>query len=538
MLFALGAPTELGVRIEPKPSVASKRAVAGRVSERSTHTTPAAGSIRACAGNCSGVPARPRSPSLEARAPAAMPAPLDRAVHAARRCTSNCSFLVFRHLAKTGGMTVAYWLSKLQNWADEWRGSWVGDDSEVHLHELSGLAQEVLRDPAAFAAAHPRTFAIFHKRSVSGFGVRFMPALLRIRAALERVGCRVVFATVVREPISYAVSSYNYHVHDFQMQKKFVGGIVNFTGRDELSQQLAGLPRGMIRTKRGFKPAEERALFEQLERDGVYDIVGTTDRFDETLALISRAVGIEDAHVRYWHANTAEKRRHTPSWVSLDALRRDAAQMAGLRNLSAVDQRVYAWASARLQAQLEAHGAELAALLGALRVRGLAIRGKQWVGGPPPPDRYVMRRLAVRCGRRVSWKHTVLPKCVWYSAGAPARDAISGLDGDGADPARSAAVQAPVALRSVFQTQAKMPCAGGASPPCRRSRACFAADKARGLAVDDENELLDVGCAGGTWRRRCTPEECARVNEAVRAADAGIIGVPVRPSGAEQATDE
>ena len=90
----------------------------------------------------------------------------------------NCSATFFRHLAKTGGSTVQAVLRRNEQIGNGFyyaaHGTWV----EIRPKEWRALFDEIVDDPDAFIARHPRLLVSLHKQTASQFpplSVRYHP---------------------------------------------------------------------------------------------------------------------------------------------------------------------------------------------------------------------------------------------------------------------------------------------------------------------------------------------------------------------------
>lgn len=411
-----------------------------------------------------------------------------------------CAFLAFRHIAKTGGMTVAYWLEYLRR-TSAWDGPFIGVEGECTNVEWQAFMEEFEQAPEHFVRRHPFLYVMFHKKTVKGFMGNVMPGLRRLRPIYGRLGCRFVVATMVREPLSWARSSWNYHVRNYWMHNSYFRDITDFTGSDEVSQQLLGLPYSSIRTKEELTAVQRRKLFSSLSSD--YEIVGTTDRFAESMLLMAMLAGVDLSLVTYWHANAAQ--RNSTSTLSHAGLMDNTTAVEKIRNLLKTDALVYRSAVERLAKQLRNAGEPLQRVFRSNFTSPVVHGHMTWFNGRPKRDRFLLRRAHGVCtmGRGVhtaSWRHLALPLCVRY--GNASRDMW-----------RPAGHRRYTKIRSVFDAHKKVPCTDVQELRCRRTPKCY---EHSALPMEDAASL-DIGCRHVHLRHCSSQVECAAIDSALMA---------------------
>ena len=103
-----------------------------------------------------------------------------------------------------------------------------------------------------------------------------------LRHLYRRRGCAFTLATMLREPTSLYYSDYLFE--GITTRKPFA----DFMGQDIQSAALLGWPYGW-NSKAALTPSHRNQTYEMLDR---FDIVGLTERFDETLLLLARDAGL------------------------------------------------------------------------------------------------------------------------------------------------------------------------------------------------------------------------------------------------------
>ena len=309
----------------------------------------------------------------------------------------NCSMLLFRHLAKSGGSTVQSMLRRNEQTGDLYYASW-GTWVEVRPPEWNLLVDEISADVDGYLARHPRTAVSFHKQTAVQFSpenvnrTREMAGqrggglfhiwedIARLRRLYEARGCAFVLATMLRRPDP------DLYVSDYLYEGAPSGkSLADWMGRDVQSAQLLGWPHGW-NSKQALTPAQRAATYAMLD---AFDVVGTTEKFAESVLLMARAAGVP--HLQHCRMNEMKGRAK-----SRTALLRDAAQRAAITRLAAFDAEVYATYAARLDATLARANAPFRARAARLRnatavtTRKSRWKYRQYYGGAPPDDRFLV----------------------------------------------------------------------------------------------------------------------------------------------------
>ena len=63
----------------------------------------------------------------------------------------------------------------------------------------------MLRDPAEFVRQHPFVYAVHHGKTQRHFQEHVLVDVLRLREAMEEVGCQFLYWSMLREPLSLQV---------------------------------------------------------------------------------------------------------------------------------------------------------------------------------------------------------------------------------------------------------------------------------------------------------------------------------------------
>lgn len=176
--------------------------------------------------------------------------------------------------------------------------------AEVHAPFLilSHVCKWCAGDPDGFIRRHPRLLVSFHKQSASQFApqavqhydhvthkprardpaFRLWEDIQTLRDLYRRRGCAFTLATLLREPTSLYYSDYLYE--GVPSRKPFAA----FMGRDIQSAALLGWPFGW-NSKLPLTDAHRNQTYAMLDR---FDLVGLTERFDESLLLLAREGGL------------------------------------------------------------------------------------------------------------------------------------------------------------------------------------------------------------------------------------------------------
>lgn len=198
-----------------------------------------------------------------------------------------------------------------------------------HIPKTAGTTMHrVLQRAVGEGRIHYSTVLGEHPGAVERIAAELDRPLDRTHAVVAHTGCGVEARlprrhaysrfTVLRDPVARTVSNY-FHMHDhgglpagmsferflleeplhtFNAQTAFLGGLAarHHLGGGEIT--AAEVDRGVL----------EAALAEL----AAHDVVGVTDRFDETLLLLRRAYGWSPRQVLYRDANVGRARHVTP----------------------------------------------------------------------------------------------------------------------------------------------------------------------------------------------------------------------------------
>lgn len=324
----------------------------------------------------------------------------------------NCSCVLFRHLAKTGGSTIQSILRRHEQigGGSEFyyasHGTWV----EIRPHEWNVLKREIQGDPDGFIRRHPRLLVSFHKQSASQFPPQFVqhydhttqvprardPAfrlwedIEALREVYRKRGCAFTLATLLREPTSLYYSDYLYE--GVPTRKTFP----DFMGQDIQSAALLGWPFGW-NSKRQLTDTHRNQTYAMLDK---FDIVGLTERFDEALLLLARDGGLPWPMYRRMNGQAATFTNHARSSAAAIARAQKQRLLStpGVREaalqLTTFDREVYAHYQSRFTSRLEAEGAGFASLVQQFKHNtssgGPAATQLGFVGGRPPRDGFLV----------------------------------------------------------------------------------------------------------------------------------------------------
>ena len=266
--------------------------------------------------------------------------------------------------------------------------------------------REIRADFDGYLRRHPRTLLMFHKQTAEQFAPRTVEFerngvkvgrdptfhiwddIQRLRRLYRDRGCSFTLATLLREPASLYYSDY---LFEGAYAAAPAPGLADFMGQDVQSAALLGWPFGW-NAKRHLTAAQRNLTYEML--DG-FDLVGITERFDESLLLLAALGGLP--HPMYRRMNdfggSAASRR------ALAKLKPDGATSAAER-LSALMRRsphlprglVPRNAGASSSGACTFHNATTrdAGRRQGGGGMGLGAGGALYVGGMPPADRYMV----------------------------------------------------------------------------------------------------------------------------------------------------
>lgn len=209
--------------------------------------------------------------------------------------TPQCSVLLFFHIQKAAGTTVRAMLQRQAQLGRLDLVSYAKMDGSDHvwlptLYKLQ-LAAEAARRGDVNALQGLRLAVELHGGGRSDRPAALLDVLIDVRAArraLEDAGCRVVAATVLREPLPHALSWFDHffkaHVPLCQwapqpsLQARTLLGVTREADWPHLAPP-DGTPLG-------------RAYLRWML--GELDVIGTVERFDESLLAIARMAGIRE----------------------------------------------------------------------------------------------------------------------------------------------------------------------------------------------------------------------------------------------------
>jgi hypothetical protein len=268
-----------------------------------------AGEPHAVCGTCDSVGEKLRcSGRVVTRPQPASPAELPSSVRYLVTPPKKCIIIVERHLHKNGGSTSRDVL--LEN---ERRGGWMywgyslGRMAPVfdELRRLAGSSNDTLR----LAIEYHHGFIEFNPTTIEYVGG------LRASLHLHHRVCPIILVTRLRAPTAFYVSYFRWAVAWRQRQNpgKFGNNFTDWAppnlqsalllrSMDHMWAENVGLHHRQRKVFRDFDSTSMRRLQDMLLH---FDLVGTTERFDETLLLLADMTGLQ--YIRYWVNNPTER---------------------------------------------------------------------------------------------------------------------------------------------------------------------------------------------------------------------------------------
>jgi len=273
----------------------------------------------------------------------------------------KCAMIVDRHVHKNGGSTMRDLFLENERLG---YGLYQGYTQMYWAQDSHALIEEAERAAANKTAPSHLIMmeAHFGREELSA---RVMPDLKRIESIYRaaHVHCPLVFVTRVREPLAYYISFYQWGVGYRQKEKPHMFGR-NFTqwARQTFDLQSSVLVRGMASVSAEYSgrlpkrngPDEDTRIDNYLEQ---FTIVGTTERFDETLLLAADMVGLPFSLYKYNKPPNKGGFRVSKANICPDL----EECRAVVKSVAPRDYRMYEKWQPRFEARLQALGAPFAA---------------------------------------------------------------------------------------------------------------------------------------------------------------------------------
>ena len=227
----------------------------------------------------------------------------------------QCSLLFFYHIVKTAGTTMRTVLQR-----------------QAQLGDFEYIYSDTTRKPRWMLLMHQLSHPVARRRMIvelhSEWGLprSFYADIKRIRKMYEPLGCTVTLATVLRHPLSFYLSWFNWRASNYMPLCLWD------PPRDPQSRQLSGfgLPFVTARQPDAMGGRRLRLPVESvLSTLAQFDVVGLTERFDESLLVMGKRAGLR--HLGYARLAENLKPEH-PKLAKrvLEAVLRDAGVSAGL----------------------------------------------------------------------------------------------------------------------------------------------------------------------------------------------------------------
>ena len=205
----------------------------------------------------------------------------------------QCSLLFFYHIVKTAGTTMRTVLQ---------RQAQLGDFEYTYTDTTTKPRWQLLVHQLSHRVERRRAIVELH--SEWGLPRSFFGDIVALRRLYEPLGCRVTLATMLRHPLNLHLSWFNWRASNYMPLCAWDPPY------DPLARQLAGfglpfvpLPRKLPASRGGRRMRIPAASALSVLRQ--FDVVGLTERFDESLAALARASGIR--HLGY--ATLAENKK-------------------------------------------------------------------------------------------------------------------------------------------------------------------------------------------------------------------------------------
>lgn len=207
----------------------------------------------------------------------------------------------------------------------------------VHIHKtagttLAGVLKRALGTQFCHVYAEDPDAPYFSAADLGRLQKKFFPRLrailghhVRVYSDLEEAAGPIEWVTFLRDPITRTASHYQYDVQRGGVDLPFEEWITHPAVADRQTEILAG---------------PDATADEAIALLGRFSFVGLTERFDESLVMLQRAVGLPDV-------------RYAPRWVapSNEIKRRLLSDTASVRLIEEVNRKdieVYRWAEQEL----------------------------------------------------------------------------------------------------------------------------------------------------------------------------------------------
>ena len=195
----------------------------------------------------------------------------------------ECSLVFFYHIVKTGGTTMRTVLQ---------RQAQLGDFEYIYTDTTRKPRWQLLMHQLTHPVAKRRIIVELH--SEWGLPREFFADVRRLRTLYEPLGCRVTLATVIRHPLAFYLSWYNWRAANYMplclwdpprepQSRQLLGYGLPFV--------MAALPSNMGGRRMRIPESSPLSVLKH------FDVVGLTERFDESLLVLGHATGMR--HLGY-----------------------------------------------------------------------------------------------------------------------------------------------------------------------------------------------------------------------------------------------
>jgi hypothetical protein len=244
-----------------------------------------------------------------------------------RQPLPNCSVLFFHHLEKSAGTTLRSIMQRQAQLGHFDSIVYIGrlnkQLNQLVLHRLSTL----LQTPGGLT--NLRLLVEIHiggNRDHPYFIKYTLPDLLLLRDQLRKAGCRCNLVTLLRHPLLQHLS-WHFHFCNHRVPLCFWSNPTDCQSRMAMALTCHDGPN--------LAPLSERhhAALEIVWR--TFDLVGTTEQFDEFLILLTDLVGLQAPAYRRQQVatETLDSRRQTASWTARPCAELMAAPPAELMTM-------------------------------------------------------------------------------------------------------------------------------------------------------------------------------------------------------------
>ena len=206
----------------------------------------------------------------------------------------QCSLLFFYHIVKTAGTTMRTVLQ---------RQTQLGDFEYIYVDTTKKPRWQLLMHQLTHPVAKRRIIIELH--SEWGLPRAFFADIRKLRPLYEPLGCRFNVGTVLRHPLSFYLAWFNWRASNYMPLCQWD------PPRDPQTRQLTGYGLPFVSATLPSKLGGRRLRIPVEAPLSVlkhFDVVGFTERFDESLLLLAHAAGMR--HLGYARLADNQKPKH------------------------------------------------------------------------------------------------------------------------------------------------------------------------------------------------------------------------------------